>query len=67
MDKHSLSPLFNPERIWVLHAADSPELALARELLANRIASGQVRVKTPYAVTTSASKLVNASQSGAEF
>lgn len=43
MDKHSLSPLFNPERIWVLHAADSPELALARELLANQVASGQVR------------------------
>ncbi len=44
MEKHSLTRLFDPELIWVLAAPESPDLALATEALAERIADGRARV-----------------------
>lgn len=44
MEKHSLSQLFDPERIWVLAAPDSADLATVREALAERLADGRARV-----------------------
>ncbi|HWS26325.1 MAG TPA: hypothetical protein VN259_07065, partial [Xanthomonadales bacterium] len=44
MEKHSLTALFDPERIWVLHAPGSPDIPVAREALANRLAEGKARI-----------------------
>lgn len=44
MDRHSLAALFDPARIWVLHAPGSPDLALAKAHLAPWIADGRARI-----------------------
>lgn len=44
MDKHALTALFDPQRIWVLHVGDGDEMALARDSLASWVADGRARV-----------------------
>jgi acetyltransferase len=44
MEKHTLSRLFDPERIWVLAAPGSPDVALVREALAERLVDGRARL-----------------------
>lgn len=43
MDKHALTPFFDPARIWVLHAPGHADLALARSQLAPWLADGRAR------------------------
>lgn len=44
MEKHSLTALFDPDLIWVLHAPESIDVAIAREALGERVAEGRARV-----------------------
>ena len=44
MEKHSLTALFDPERIWVLYAPESPDTTVAQEALGDRLAEGRARV-----------------------
>ena len=41
MDKHSLTPLFDPARIWVLYTPGCPDLALAQTQLAPWVSDGR--------------------------
>jgi acetyltransferase len=44
MEKHSLTRLFDPHRIWLLHTRQAADAALAQASLANWIADGRARV-----------------------